>query len=221
MGCGELVVAEARFCPHCGTRQIPDRPMPVNVLHEETEQLGRSATGWMLAVLVAAGLFLLAAGVVVGRLAASADDSDGGAVEGDAADRMDAYAPIADAWARKHDHVADEAGSDDPNGVAAAAADARIWIDVSRGDLGELSAGAEGAAAPLYGNLVAIFDERSAVLADLEADATAGGGEDEGLAALEELERRSDATTCEIAEVMRAEGDDPDEHISAGMSVAC
>lgn len=93
---------------------------------------------------------------------------------------------------------------------------------MNRGDLGALAAGAEDGAAPLYQSLVAIFDERSAVLGEIEADATAGGGAaDEGLVALDELDRRADVTTCEIAEVMRSEGDDPDEHITPGMSVAC
>lgn len=223
LGCGELVAADAGFCPACGTRQVPDRPMPVTVMQDETERLGRSATAWLVAALVAGAVLLLAVGMLVGRLAATltAEGDDGG----DAAATMDAHAPIAEAWLEKHRHVADEASGDDPNGLATAAADARIWIDVNREDLGDVAVSAEGGSAPLYQELVGIFDERSAVLADIEAAATAGGvgagAAGDEMAALADLDRRADVTTCEIADVMRAEGDDPDDHITPEMDVAC
>jgi hypothetical protein len=223
LGCGELVTVDASFCPACGTRQIPDRPMPASVVPEETERLGRSANAWLLAALLAGAMLFLAVGILVGRLGATVTrDGDG---SGDAADTMDDYAPIAEGWVGKHRHVSDEAGGDDANGLATAAADARAWIDVNREDLGTLAAGARGASEASYLELVGIFDERSAVLADIEATATAGGvghgaARDE-MVALEDLALRADAITCEIARVMRAEGDDPDDHITPGMYVDC
>jgi hypothetical protein len=199
--------------------------MPVWATPGETERLARSTNAWMLAVLAAIAMLLLAVGMVAGTVSASmtGDISDG--ADADAAETMDAYAPYAETWAEKHDHVADEASGDDPNGLATAAADARLWIGTYRGDLGALVASADGGSAPRYEELVGIFDQRAAVLAAIEAIATAGG-DGEGAAAdevtaLEVLDRRADATTCEIADVMRAEGDEPDEHVTPGMDISC
>lgn len=227
LGCGELVDGEAGFCPVCGTRQIPDRPMPVRATPNETERLARSTNALILAALAGIAVLLLAVGIVAGRVSATmSGDGDGGDdADADAAETMDDYAPYGETWADKHGHVADEASGDDPNGLASAAADARLWIGTHREDLGALAASAGGGSAVLYEELVGIFDQRAAVLAAIEATATAGG-DGEGaaadeVAALEALDQRGDATTCEIADVMRAEGDDPDEHVTPGMDISC
>jgi hypothetical protein len=226
LGCGRLVDGDAAFCPVCGTRQIPDRPAPVTDMPGETERLARSTNAWMLAALAAMAMLLVAVGMVASTVSATmtGDVSDDGA-DADAAETMDAYAPYAETWAEKHDHVADEASGDDPKGLATAAADARLWIGTYRGDLGALVASADGGSALLYEELVGIFDQRAPVLAAIEAIATAGG-DGEGaaadeVAALEVLDQRADATTCEIADVMRAEGDDPDDHVTPGMDISC
>ncbi|HEX6569656.1 MAG TPA: zinc ribbon domain-containing protein [Acidimicrobiales bacterium] len=227
LGCGKLVAADAAFCPVCGTRQVPDRPMPVTVPFDETERLGHSANWWLVAAFLAAGALFLAIGIL-GAVVGTAIDSEGGdgsGSDGSAADTMDSYAPIAEAWSEKHGHVADEASGDDPNGLATAADDALAWIDVNREDLGALAAGAQGASAPLFQELVGIYDERSAVLADIEATATAGGvgsgAASDEMATLEVLDQRADALTCEIGDVMRAEGDVPAEHVTPEMRIAC
>ena len=225
-GCGKLVDGDAAFCSVCGTRQIPDRPMPVRVTPGETERLARSTNAWMLAVLAAMAMLLVGVGMVAGTVSATmTGDVSGDGADADAAETMDAYAPYAEEWAEKHDHVADEASGDDANGLATAAADARLWIGTYRGDLGALAASAEGGSALLYEELVGIFDQRAAVLAAIEATATAGGDGEaaaaDDVAALEALDQRADATTCEIVDVMRAEGDDPDEHVTPGMGISC
>ncbi len=226
LGCGEMVDGDSGFCPDCGTRQIPDRPMPVRATPGETERLARSTNAWILTALAAMAALLLAGGIVAGRVSATmSGDGDGGDADADAAETMDAYAPYAETWADKHDHVVDEASGHDPNGLATAAEDARLWIATNREDLGALAASAEGGSAPLYEQLVGIFDQRASVLAAIEATATAGG-DGEGAAAdevasLEALDQQADATTCEIADVMSAEGDDPDEHLTSGMDVSC
>lgn len=228
LGCGEMVAPEAGFCPVCGTRQDPDRPMPVLTSPAETERLARSTNAWLLAAIVALGLLVLAVGIVGGWIGASLNgEEEGGDAGGDAAaaESMDAYVPLAEGWADKYDHVTDEAGGDDPNGLAASAEDARLWIEVNREDLGVIAAQAGGDSASLYQELVAIFDERAGLLADVEAIATAGGagtGAAAGeVAALAELEQRADAVTCSIADVMRAEGDDPADHMTPEMGVVC
>lgn len=228
LGCGELVPVEAAFCPTCGTRQVADRPMPVTVDPEESRALERSTNVWLLAAVAAVALLLLGVGVVVGGLAASTggDSGDGGAAaaDGPTAEAMDAYAPIGGDWTDKHVHLAEESSSDDTNGLAAAATDARLWIDVNRQDLGLLPAMVAGDAAVLFDELVGVYDARAGVLADIEATATEGGGEvataDE-MVSLEELDAEADLVVCELAEIMRAEGDDPDEHVTDAMDVAC
>jgi RNA polymerase subunit RPABC4/transcription elongation factor Spt4 len=226
LGCGELVPADAAFCPTCGTRQVADRPMPVTVDPEETRQLERSTNAWLLAAAAALALLLLGAGMAVGGLLASTDvdDAGGGSTDGATAAAMDSYAPIGAEWTDKHVHLAEEAGSDDTNGLAAAATDARLWIDVNRVDLAALPAMVDGDAAVLFDELVAVYDERSTVLADIEATATDGGGEastaDE-LAALDGLDVQADAAVCGLADIMRSEGDEPHDHITPAMDVAC
>lgn len=223
-GCGEVVDLDAHFCPHCGTRQVPDRPMPVDRRVGEPQRLGRSVLLWMALGLVAAAVLLVTVGILLGRLGMSAGEDGDGDADGSAADALDAYAPIAAGWDEKYEHVTEEAAGDDPNGLATAANDARLWIDVNRPDLVDLAAGTGGGADPLVDQLVGIFDARAAVLADIEATATDGGtgsgAAADDLAALDTLEAEADATTCRIADVARAEGDDPADHMT-GTDVAC
>jgi hypothetical protein len=226
LGCGELLDPDAMFCPACGTRQDPDQPMPVRSTPADTERLARSTNTWIVALLAAAGVMLVAVGMMVGTMSATVSGDGGASGEADsAATTMDAYAPFAETWAGKHASIRDEADEDQLNGLAVAAEDARVWIETNRVDLGAVAAAADGASAPLYEELVGIFDERVAVLGEIEAIGDAGGvGPDAvtgQLAALEELDQRADATTCEIADVMRSEGDDPDAHITPDMAVTC
>ena len=231
LGCGEAVEPEASFCPSCGTRQSADRPMPLELPPQQAEQIermGHSANLWVAAALVAVLVLALAVGILVGWVGAEAGPgaaiTGGDGDDGPAADAMDAYRPLGEAWADKHEHVVDEAGGVDPNGLAAAAEDARLWIDVNRADIVALAA-TEGDAGVLYGSLAAVYDERSTVLAGIEATATAGGSgpgaaADE-VATLEALDVEADELVCDIADVMREEGDDPGEHISVDMRIAC
>lgn len=226
LGCGELVPVDAAFCPTCGTRQVADRPMPVTVDPEEARVLERSTNVWLLAAAVAVALLLLGAGIVVGGLAASNGEGDDAtdATDGATAEAMDAYAPIGGDWTDKHAHLAEESGSDDTNGLAAAATDARLWIDVNREDLGVLPSMVSGDAAILFDELVGVYDTRSAVLADIEATATEGGGElatSDEMVTLDELDGQADRVVCELGEIIRAEGGDPDEHVTEAMDVSC
>ena len=111
LGCGELVPADAAFCPTCGTRQVADRPMPVAVDPEQSRALERSTNVWLLVAVLAAALLLLGVGIVVGGLVASTgDDGDGsgGSADGPTAEAMDAYAPLGGDWMDKHVHLAEE-----------------------------------------------------------------------------------------------------------------
>jgi len=179
----------------------------------------------LLALAVAALLLALAAGLVIGRVGTALGDLGPSGGEGDAADAMDAYAPLAEGWQDKHDHVAGQGEGDDSAGLAVAATDAGAWIEVNRGDLQALADGADGDSDTLYDQLVAIFDRRAEVLADIEAVATEGGtglgAASDDLGELAVLDQQAEATTCEIADVMRAEGDDPADHITSGMNVVC
>jgi hypothetical protein len=214
------VPADAGFCPTCGTRLIADRPMPVTVSVVEAERLEHSTHLWLLTGLLAGAVLLLVAGLMVGALVESVPAGGGGG-ETEAATTMDAYRPIAEEWNAKHEHVAEEAGSD-ANGLAAAADDARVWIDVNREDLGTLAAEAQGDSAPLYAELVEIFDERAVVLAETEAVASAGDGSAaDQMAKLAGLDAEADGVTCAIADVMRAEGTEPADHITPEMQVTC
>jgi hypothetical protein len=231
LGCGEVVDPDASFCPSCGTRLVADRPMPVETLPQQAEQvdrMGHSANLWVAAALAAALLLVLAVGILLGRVGTGAGTEvvtgGGDDADGPAAEAMDAYRPLGEAWADKQEHVLDEADGDDPNGLAVAAEDARLWIDVNRPDLVAL-ARTDGAAAPLYQALVATYDERATVLAGIEATATAGGSGTgaaaDDVAILDPLDTEADALVCDIAEVMREEGDDPGDHISMDMRIAC
>jgi hypothetical protein len=222
--CGEVVAADATFCPACGARQTTPRPRRPPRLRAESRRLERSTHLWLLTALGALALLLLVVGIFLGRLATRTTSTDGaGGDSGAAAQAMDTYAPIAETWLTKHDDISEEANDDDANGLAAAAQDARLWIEVNRQDLGVLAA-TPGGSAVHYQRLVAVFDTRAALLADIEAVATTGGGAaatSTSRADLYELDRQTEALTCEIAEVMRAEGDDPDAHITPDMHVAC
>lgn len=220
--CGEVVAADATFCPACGTRQTTPRPARSPRMRAESRRLERSTHLWLVAALGAIALVLLVVGIFVGRVA-TRTTAGGTGDDGAAAQAMDTYAPIAETWLAKHQGIAEEANDDDANGLAVAAEDARLWIEVNRGDLGDLGA-TPGDSAALYRQLVAIFDERSSVLADIESVATTGGGAaatTTSRADLYELDRQAEALACEIAEVMRGEGDDPDAHITPDMYVAC
>lgn len=209
--------------------------MPVMDTSGETERLARSTNAYLLGALAAVALLLIAAGMLAGRLSATmpddasddaaGDDAAGDDADAEAAETMDAYAPYAETWDEKHEHIVDEASGDDPNGLASAAEDARVWIDANRADLGALATSADGGSGPLYEGLVEIFDQRAAVLAAIETTASSGddgdGAAADDVAALETLDERADATTCEIADVMRAEGDDPEDHVTAAMDIAC
>jgi zinc-ribbon domain len=226
--CGSLVEAGVNFCPECGTRQIDEEPRPAPVI--EVVPDADSPPGPTLAILVAFGisalLLALAIGVVVGGVGTSLGAlGDGGDGDADAADAMDEYAPIADDWSDKHEHVADEAQGDDPNGLALAANDAAAWIEINEPDLRAAADGADGASAPLYDQLMGAFDRRSEVLVAIEQTAEAGGTGDgaaaDEMAELSVLDQQAAATTCEIADVMLSEGDDPSDHMSSSMLAAC
>ena len=226
--CGSLVEAGVNFCPECGTRQIDEEPRPAPVI--EVVPDADSPPGPTLAILVVFGisalLLALAIGVVVGGVGTSLGAlGDGGDGDADAADAMDEYAPIADDWSDKHEHVADEAQGDDPNGLALAANDAAAWIEINEPDLRAAADGADGASAPLYDQLMGAFDRRSEVLVAIEQTAEAGGTGDgaaaDEMAELSVLDQQAAATTCEIADVMLSEGDDPSDHMSSSMLAAC
>jgi hypothetical protein len=222
--CGEVVATDATYCPACGARQTTPRRRRSPRMRAESRRLERSTHMWLVAALGAVALLLLVVGIFVGRVATRTTSTDGaGDGSADAAHAMDTYAPLAETWLAKHQDIAEEANDDDANGLAAAAEDARLWIEVNRQDLGALAA-TPGASTVHYQQLVAIFDTRVSVLADVEAVATTGGGAaatTTSRADLYELDRQAEALTCEIAEVMRAEGDDPDAHITPDMNVAC
>jgi len=226
--CGRIVDGGANFCPECGVRQIDHdhRPEPqVGGQVAVPDAPNPPVLMILLALAVAALLLALAAGLVIGRVGTALGDLGSSGGEGDAADAMDAYAPLAEGWQDKHDHVAGQGEGDDSAGLAVAATDAGAWIEVNRGDLQALADGADGDSDTLYDQLVAIFDRRAEVLADIEAVATEGGtglgAASDELGELAVLDQQAEATTCEIADVMRAEGDDPADHITSGMNVVC
>lgn len=221
--CGEVVAADATFCPACGARQTTPRPRRSPRMRAESRRLERSTHLWLVAALGAVALLLLVAGMFVGRLTTRTTATDGAGDSGAAAQAMNTYAPIAETWLTKHRDIAEEADGDDADGLAAAAEDARLWIEVNRDDLGAL-ADTPGASTVHYQELVAIFDARASVLADIETVAATGGGAaatSTDRADLYELDRQAEVLACEIAEVMRAEGDDPDAHITPDMHTAC
>jgi hypothetical protein len=226
--CGRIVDGGANFCPECGVRQIDHdhRPEPEVVAPAAVpDHPSPPVLMILVALAVAALLVALAAGLVIGRVGTALGDIGSSGGEGDAADAMDSYAPLAEGWQEKHDHVAGQGTGDDSAGLAVAANDAGAWIEVNRSDLQAVADAADGDSAPLYDQLVAIFDRRAQVLADIEAVATEGGtgvgAASDDLGELTVLDQQAAATTCEIAGVMEAEGDDPADHITPGMNVTC
>jgi hypothetical protein len=226
--CGSIIEAGANFCPECGTRQIDrdHRPEPEVVVAPAVPDVPSAPVLMIMAALAAAALLLaLAVGLVIGRVGTVFGDLGPSGGEGDAADAMDDYAPLASTWQEKHEHVADQGTQDDSAGLALAATDARDWIELNRSDLQAVADSADGDSAPLYDELVAIFDRRAEVLGDIEAIGTEGGtglgAASDELGELMVLDQQAEATTCQIADVIRAEGDDPADHITSGMDVTC
>jgi hypothetical protein len=224
--CGSLVEAGSNFCSECGTRQIDEEHRPEPVVTPVPDADHPSAPILlMLVILGAAGLLLaLATGVVVGGVGANLGGFGGGG-DGDAADAMDDFGPVAEEWRDKHEHVADEGSGDDANGLALAANDAAAWIEVNEADLRAAADSADGTSAPLYDDLMGIFERRAEVLASIETTAAAGGtglGAAAGeLGELDVLDQQATATACDIAEVMRSEGDEPADHMPSSLRAAC
>ena len=180
----------------------------------------------ILAALAAAALLLaLAVGLVIGRIGSALGGVTSRGGDGDAAAAMDDYAPVAEGWQDKQERVADQGASDDSAGLAVAANDAGAWIDVNQADLLAAADAADGNSAALFDQLVAIFDRRAEVLADIEAVATEGGtglgAAGDELGELAVLDQQAASATCEIADVIRAEGDHPADHITPEMQVTC
>ena len=225
--CGSLVEAGSNFCSECGTRQIDEehRPEPVVTPVPDADHPPAPVL-LMLVVLAAAGLLLaLAVGVVLGSVGDDLGDIAGGDGDGDAADAMDDFGPVAEDWRDKHQHVADEGSGDDASGLAVAANDAAAWIEVNEPDLRAAADSADGGSASLYDDLMGIFERRAEVLASIETTAAAGGtglgaAADE-LGELDVLDQQATATTCDIADVMRSEGDEPADHLPSSMRAAC
>jgi hypothetical protein len=233
--CGDPVEVEANFCPTCGTRQVDSTPRPepapeVPLVVPERETMERETMAWVLIALGLVILMLVVSLLLVGRLAASlaAGDGHGAAgAEGDsaAADTMDDYAPLDEAWSEKQQKVADQGAQDDSAGLATAAHDAAAWITVNGDALSAVSAEASGPSAPAYQELVGIYSERYDLLSRIETEASAGAtgpaGAADKLAALDDLDAQADAALCTIAGVMRSEGDDPADHLPAGAPRNC
>jgi hypothetical protein len=233
--CGDAVEVEANFCPTCGTRQIDGTPRPepapeVPLDVPEHASMERETMAWVLIALGLVVLMLVVALLLVGRLAASRVGGDGGGAagaEGDssAAEAMDDYAPLDEAWGEKHESVADQGTQDDSAGLATAAHDAAAWISVNSDPLAAVSAGAGGPSAPAFQELVGIYSQRYDLLTRIEAEATDGatglGAAGDELAALADLDAQADAALCTIASVMRSEGDDPADHLPSGAPQDC
>ena len=213
--CGAEIPLEARanFCPACG--------IPLTPVAEDTADVRRSANRWLatLAVIVMAGA--LALGVAMWRLIRSVSPSASDV--GPAAAAMDEFAPIAEDWIDKRGDVNDEATLGDPDGVVLAVDDAAAWTEVAVDDVAEIAHDADGDSAPLYQQLVAVFDGRLVALRELEATgaATASAAWTAGEARLDALGTESDGLVCQIAGEMRDEGDDPEAHITPAMDVDC
>lgn len=225
--CASLVEAGSNFCSECGIRQIDEESRPEPVVTPVPDADSPSAPVLLtLVILAAAGLLLaLAVGVVVGGVGANLGDFGGGGGDGDAADAMDDFGPVAEEWRDKHEHVADEGSGDDANGLALAANDAAAWIEVNEADLRAAADSADGTSAPLYDDLMGIFERRAVVLGSIETTAAAGGtglGAAAGeLGELDVLDQQATATACDIAEVMRSEGDEPADHLPSSLRAAC
>ncbi len=213
--CGAEIPLEARanFCPACG--------IPLTAVAEDTAGARRSANRWLATLVVVFLSGVLALGVVMWRLIGSVSSS--GSEEGPAAEAMDEFAPIAEDWIGQRDDVNDEADLGDADGVLLAVDDALAWTEIAMEDVAEIADSAAGDSAPLYQQLVAVFDDRLDALRDLEATAgaTASAAWTAGVAQLDALGAESDELICQIAGEMRDEGDDPDAHITPAMDVDC
>jgi predicted RNA-binding Zn-ribbon protein involved in translation (DUF1610 family) len=213
--CGAEIPLEARanFCPACG--------MPLTEVAEDTAEARRSANRWLATLVIVVAAAALALGVMMWRLVGSVGPSAGD--EGSAADAMDEFAPIAEDWVDEREHVTDEAALGDSDAVILAVDDAAAWTETAVDDVAQIAADADGGSAPLYQQLVAVFDGRLDALHRLQATggATASAEWAAGEAQLDALGAESDEIICGIAGEMRDEGDDPDAHITPSMDVDC
>jgi len=224
--CGQPMEVGAAFCPSCGVRQVDEDAHPIPEPDvEPARQTHLGTTAWVLAGLVAAGVLVLAIGILVGSLGAGLGGGAGSG--GDAADAMDRYAPLAEGWREKHQRVAEEAETGDANGLAVAAVDAHEWIDVNDEDLRDIAASVDGASRPYWDDLVEVFDERYATLVDIADTAADGTGEaavaatSDEMGRLDVLDVQAETAACGVAEVIRQEGDDPADHVTPAMDVDC
>jgi hypothetical protein len=205
--------ARANYCPACG--------MPLTEVAEETAEARRSANRWLATLVIVGAAAALALGGMMWRLIGSVGPSGGD--EGSAADAMDEFAPIAEDWVDEREHVTNEADLGDSDAVILAVDDAAAWTEIAVDDVAQIAADADGGSAPLYQQLVAVFDGRLDALHSLQATggATASADWAAGEAQLDALGAESDEIICDIAGEMRDEGDDPDAHITPSMDVAC
>ncbi len=195
--------------------------MPLTEVAEETAEARRSANRWLATLVIVGAAAALALGGMMWRLIGSVGPSGG--VEGSAADAMDEFAPIAEDWVDEREHVTDEADLGDSDAVILAVDDAAAWTEIAVDDVAQIAADVDGGSAPLYQQLVAVFDGRLDALHSLQATggATASAEWAAGEAQLDALGAESDEIICDIAGEMRDEGDDPDAHITPSMDVAC
>jgi zinc-ribbon domain len=166
--CGAEIPPEARasFCPACG--------IPLTPVAEDTHVARRSVNRWLVAlsvILLAGGLAL---GVATWRLVQSVNPTGDG--EGPAAEAMDEFAPIAEDWIDEREHITDEADGGDPDGVLLAVDNAAAWTEVALEQVADIAVGVDGDSAPLYQQLVVIFEGRLDALGSLEATGGRGGG---------------------------------------------
>jgi hypothetical protein len=225
-GCGHPMEVGDHFCSSCGVRQIDEDAQRVpEPIVEPDPPTHPGTTAWVLAGLVAAGILVLAIGIVVGSLGAGLPGAMSG--DGDAAEAMDRYAPLAEGWREKHQHVAEEAEAGDANGLSVAAVDAHEWIDVNDEDLRDIAASADGASRPYWDDLVEVFDQRYSILVDIADTAADGTGEaavaatGDEMGQLDVLDVEAETAACGIADVIRQEGGDPSDHITPAMDVDC
>lgn len=195
--------------------------MPLTEVAEETAEARRSANRWLATLVIVGAAAALALGGMMWRLIGSGGPSGG--AEGSAADAMDEFAPIAEDWVDEREHVTDEADLGDSDAVILAVDDAAAWTEIAVDDVAQIAADADGDSAPLYQQLVAVFDGRLDALHRLQATggATASAEWAAGEAQLDALGEESDEIICDIAGEMRDEGDDPDAHITPSMDVDC
>lgn len=205
--------ARATFCPACGR--------PLTPTAEDTADVRRSANRWWAALAIVLVAGALALGVATWRLIRSVGPSAGD--EGPAAEAMDEFAPIAEDWVDEREDVNEEADRGGPDGVFLAVDDATAWTEIARQGVAQIAVAADGDSAPLYQQLVAVFDGRLDALRGLEATGgvTSSAAWLAGEAQLDALGAESDELICRIAGEMRDEGDDPGDHITPAMDVDC